>query len=53
MITLLILNNISEEHGGGLGGSSYLKNHTAKLSSKQKLLALANQGVDGKVLTHV
>jgi hypothetical protein len=32
---------------------SYLKNHAAKLSSKQKLLALADQGINGEVLTHV
>jgi len=31
----------------------YLKNHTAKLGSKQKLLALANQGINGEVLAHV
>lgn len=34
-------------------GDTYLKNHTAKLGGKQKLLALANQGVDGEVLTHI
>jgi hypothetical protein len=32
---------------------SYLKNHTAKLGSKQKLLALADQGVNGEVFAHI
>jgi hypothetical protein len=32
---------------------SYLKNHTAQLGSKQKLLALANQGINSEVLTHI
>jgi hypothetical protein len=34
-------------------GDSYLENHAAKLGSKQKLLALADQGVNGEVLAHV
>jgi hypothetical protein len=32
---------------------AYLKNHTAKLSSEQKLLALSDQRVNGEVLAHV
>lgn len=32
---------------------THLKNHTAELSSKQQLLPLSDQGVDGEVLSHV
>lgn len=31
----------------------YLENHAAKLGSEQKLLALANKGVNSKVFAHV
>jgi hypothetical protein len=32
---------------------TYLKDHAAELSGEQKLLALADQRVDGEVLLHI
>lgn len=36
-----------------MGANSYLKNHAAELSSEQKLLALADQRINDKVLFHI